>query len=73
MSGKTRTKQKSVQASDLTEDEVDAWIAANKASINKDLAAARKGLRAGKGRPWDFSKFLARAKKRAAAKNKKKK
>jgi hypothetical protein len=51
---------------ELTDKEVDAWIAANKSAINKDLAAARESLRTDQGREWDFSKFIARALKRSA-------
>jgi hypothetical protein len=71
MNTKSRPKAKILQASDLSEKEVDAWIVANKASVNKNLAAARKSLRAGQGREWDFPKFVARAQKRSAAKKKK--
>lgn len=71
MSTKLLSKQPRILASDLTEKEADAWIAANKDLVNKDLAAARKGLRAGQGRQWDFTKFVARAQKRSLAKKKK--
>ena len=59
-----------VPAADITDKEVDSWVRKNKESINLDLAAARKGLRAGQGRTWDFAKFVARARKRSAAKKK---
>lgn len=71
MSTKASAKQKRPHASDLSEKEVDAWIQANKSSINKDLAVARKGLSAGQGREWDFAKFVARAQKRSTTKKKK--
>ena len=70
MSTKSRPKAKLPQDVDLSEKEVGAWVAANKVAINKDLAEARKGLRAGQGRAWNFTKFVARAKKRSAAKKK---
>jgi predicted metal-dependent hydrolase len=70
MTGKVQTRSRRIQASDLTEKEVDAWIAANKTAINKDLAAARKSLRLSQGREWNFSKFVAKVQKRSAAKKK---
>lgn len=66
-----KTKSKTVlPVADLTDDEVDAWIRKNKDAINRDLATARKSLRAGQGRKWDFDKFVARAQKRSATKKK---
>lgn len=71
MSTKSLPKRKLPEASELSEKEAGAWIAVNKGSINRDLSAARKRLRAGQCRQWDFSKFVARARKRSAAKKKK--
>jgi hypothetical protein len=71
MTTKARSKQKLPQVSDLSESEVDAWVSRNKAAVNKGLAEARKSLRAGQGREWDFAKFVARAQKRSAKKKQK--
>jgi len=71
MSTKSLVKQKRLQTSDLTEKGAAAWIAENMPAINKDLAAARKSLRAGQSREWNFSKFIAKAQKRPAANKKK--
>lgn len=67
---KPRPKKKDLQANDLTEREVDAWISTNKDAIERDLTAARKSLRNGEGRPWNFTKFIAKARKRLPAKRK---
>ena len=54
-----------VPTADLSDAEIDSWVRKNKESVNRDLAVARKGLRAGQGRTWDFAKFVARAQKRS--------
>jgi hypothetical protein len=70
MKSKSRSKLSSLPGADLSETEVGAWVRRNKAAINRDLAAARKGLKGGEGRPWSLVKFVARAQKRSAAKKK---
>ncbi len=69
MKAKARAKPV-VPVPDLTDKEVDSWVRKNKVAINCDLAVARKSLRAGQGRTWDFAKFVARAQKRSTAKKK---
>lgn len=71
MKSKSRAKPTSLPNADLSETEVGAWVRRNRAAINSDLAAARKGLKAGEGRTWNLVKFVVRAQKRSAAKKSK--
>jgi hypothetical protein len=70
MKSKSRPKLSSLPSADLSETEVGVLARRNKAAINSDLAAARKSLKAGEGRPWNLVKFVARAQKRSATKKK---
>ncbi|MBP6012004.1 MAG: hypothetical protein KBA31_07235 [Alphaproteobacteria bacterium] len=70
MKSKSRSKPSNLPGADLSETEVGAWVRRNRAAINSDLAAARNGLKAGEGRPWNLVKFVARAQKRSATKKK---
>lgn len=58
---------------DATSRELQAWVSANAARLEKDLAAAQESLNRGEGKPWDLVEFLAEAEIRRKKKKKSKK
>jgi len=46
---------------ELSEAEMDAWIARNRDAINESLVEARRDLAEGRAEPWDFEALMADA------------
>lgn len=44
---------------ELSEAEMDAWIARNRDAINESLREARQELAEGRAEPWDMNEILA--------------
>jgi antitoxin ParD1/3/4 len=51
---------------ELSEAEMDAWIARNREAIDESLREARQEFAEGKAEPWDSEKIIAGALKRMA-------
>jgi antitoxin ParD1/3/4 len=51
---------------ELSEAEMDAWIARNREAINESLREARQEFAEGKAEPWDSEEIIAGALKRMA-------
>jgi hypothetical protein len=44
---------------ELSEAEMDAWIARNRDAINESLVEARRDLAEGRAEPWDMEEIMA--------------
>ena len=44
---------------ELSEDEMEAWIARNREAVNESLREARQEFAEGKAEPWDMDEILA--------------